>query len=102
MRQAFQMILAYWVWLKRDTFWKPGDKEAKLAARKAISVMLRELIRLWPRTKGQGWAKAKIHEQLHVPDDIEWNRAPQGSHTGPTEHNHIAHVKRPFQVTKKW
>ena len=53
------------------------------------------------RTKGQGWAKAKIHEQLHVPDDIERNGAPQWSHTGPTEHNHIAHVKRPFQVTQK-
>jgi hypothetical protein len=41
--------------------------------------MLRELIRLWPRVRGQGWEKAKIHEQLHVPDDIERNGAPQGS-----------------------
>jgi hypothetical protein len=57
--------------------------------------MLRELIRLWPRVRGQGWEKAKIHEQLHVPDDIERNGAPQGSHTGPTEHNHIRLVKRP-------
>jgi hypothetical protein len=39
--------------------------------------------------------KAKIHEQLHVPDDIERNGAPQGSHTGPTEHNRIRLVKRP-------
>jgi hypothetical protein len=51
--------------------------------------MLRELVRLWPCVWGQGWEKAKIHEQLHVPDDIEQNGAPQGSHTGPTEHNHI-------------
>jgi hypothetical protein len=95
MRQVFQMLLSYWVWLKRDSYWKRGDKNAREAARKAIRVMLRELIRLWPRVRGQGWEKAKIHEQLHVPDDIERNGAPQGSHTGPTEHNHIRLVKRP-------
>jgi hypothetical protein len=33
--------------------------------------------------------KGKIDKQLHVPDDIERNGAWQGSHTGPTEHNHI-------------
>jgi hypothetical protein len=93
MRQAFQMLLSYWVWLKRDTYWKRGDKKAKEAARTAISVMLRELMRLWPRERGQGWEKAKIHEELHVPDDIERNGAPQDSHTGPTEHDHIRLVK---------
>ena len=101
MRQVFQMLLSYWVWLKRDSYWKRGDKNAKEAARKAISVMLRELIRLWQRVRGQGWEKAKIHEQLHVPDDIERNGAPQGSHTGPTEHNHIRLVKRPAKGTQQ-
>ena len=101
MRQVFQMLLSYWVWLKRDTYWKRGDRTAKEAARDAISVMLRELIRLWPRVRGQGWEKAKIHEQLHVPDDIERNGAPQGSHTGPTEHNHIWLVKRPAKGTQQ-
>jgi hypothetical protein len=95
MRQLFQMLLSYWVWLKRDSYWKRGDKDAKESAQKAIRVMLRELIRLWPCVRGNGWEKAKIHKQLHVPDDIERNGAPQGSHTGPTEHNHIRLVKRP-------
>ena len=63
--------------------------------------MLRELIRLWPRVRGQGWEKAKIHEQLHVPDDIEQNGAPQVSHTGPTEHNHIRLVNRPAKGTQQ-
>jgi hypothetical protein len=45
--------------------------------------MLHELIRLWPRVRGQRWEKAKIHQQLHVPDDIERSGAPQGSHTVP-------------------
>jgi hypothetical protein len=101
MRQVFQMLLSYWVWLKRESYWKRGDKAAKESARKAISVMLRELIRLWPRVQGQGWELAKIHEQLHVPDDIERNGAPQGSHTGPTEHNHIRLVKRPAKGTQQ-
>jgi hypothetical protein len=102
MRQVFQMLLSYWVWLKRDSYWKRGDKDAKESARKAIRVMLRELIRLWPRIRGNGWEKAKIHEQLHVPDDIERNEAPQGSHTtGPTEHNHIRLVKRPAKGTQQ-
>ena len=101
MRQVFQMLLSYWVWLKRDTYWKRGDNDAKESARNSISVMLRELIRLWPRVRGQGWEKAKIHEQLHVPDDIERNGAPQGSHTGPTEHNHIRLVKRPAKGTQQ-
>jgi hypothetical protein len=101
MRQVFQMLLSYWVWLKRDTYWKRGDKQAKEAARTAIRVMLTELISLWPRYSGQGWQKAKIHEQLHVPDDIERNGSPQGSHTGPTEHNHIRLVKRPAKGTQQ-
>jgi hypothetical protein len=64
--------------------------------------MLHELIHLWPRTCGQGWEKAKIHEDLHVPDDIEQNGALyQGSHMGPTEHNHIRLVKRLAKGTKQ-
>jgi hypothetical protein len=63
--------------------------------------MLRELIRPWPRIRGNGCKKAKIHKQLHVPDDIERNGAPQGSHTGPTEHNHIRLVKRPAKGTQQ-
>jgi hypothetical protein len=33
MRQVFQMILSYWMWLKKATYWKRGDREAKLVAR---------------------------------------------------------------------
>ena len=101
MRQVFQMLLTYWVWLKRDTYWKRFNRDAKEGARQAIQVMLVELMRLWPRTRGQGWELAKIHEQLHVPDDIERNGAPQGSNTGPTEHNHIRLVKRPAKGTQQ-
>jgi hypothetical protein len=101
MRQVFQMILCYWSWLKKDKYWKRGDKEAKQVARSAIQTMLSELMKLWPRQEGNGWEKAKIHEQLHVPDDIERNGAPQGTHSGPTENNHIASVKNYASQTNR-
>lgn len=101
MRQVFQMILCYWSWLKKDKYWKRGDKEAKHVARSAIQTMLSELMKLWPRKQGNGWEKAKIHEQLHVPDDIERNGAPQGWHSGPTENNHIASVKNYASQTNR-
>jgi hypothetical protein len=63
--------------------------------------MLRDLQKLWPRQSGQGWEKPKNHEQLHVPDDIERNGAVQNYHTGPTEHNHIFHVKRLARATQR-
>jgi hypothetical protein len=45
----------------------------------------------------QGGEKAKIYvqQQLHMPNNIEWNGAPQGSHIGPTEHDHIRLVTHP-------
>jgi hypothetical protein len=101
MRQVFQMILSYWMWLKKDKYWKRGDKVAKNIARVAIRTMLVELMKLWPRDKGQGWEKAKIHEQLHVPDDIERNGAPQGWHSGPTENNHISSFKNYASQTNR-
>ena len=101
MRQVFQMILCYWSWLKKDKYWKRGDKIAKNIARVAIRTMLVELMKLWPRDSGQGWEKAKIHEQLHVPDDIERNGAPQGWHSGPTENNHISSFKNYASQTNR-
>jgi hypothetical protein len=62
---------------------------------------LRELIRLWPRLRGQGWEKSKIHKQLHIPDDIERNGAPQGSRKGPIERNHIRLIKQPAKGTQQ-
>ena len=54
MRQVYQMMLCYWFWLKKDKYWKQGDKEAKNIAHAAIQIMFYELMKLWPRNKGQG------------------------------------------------
>jgi hypothetical protein len=91
MRQVFQMMLAYWVWLQKETYWVRGDVLSCKGAHTAIQTMLRDLQQLWPLKSRQGWAKRKTHEQLHVPDKI--NVAIQNYHTCPTEHNHIFHVK---------
>jgi len=98
---VFQLLLCYWVWLKKTHFWPRGDHRARMAAREAISIMLAELKMLWPRQQGQGWRKPKYHEQLHVPDDIERNGAPANYHTGPTEHHHLWHVKRLARTTQR-
>jgi len=101
MQEVFQMMLCYWMWLKKDTYWQLGDLNQKETYKDSIRLMLRRLNELWPRMKGQGWAKAKFHEQLHVPDDIERNGSPSNTHSGPTEHNHIEFIKNPARRTQK-
>jgi hypothetical protein len=101
MRYVFQQLLSYWVWLKKDFYWKAGDAAAKEAARTAIQTMLAQLVDLWPRTRGQGWQTAKHHEQIHVPDDIDSLGAHQNYHTGSSEHNHIDNIKKPSKMTQR-
>ena len=101
MRECFQMLLCYWSWLKKDSYWARSDYKQMQEATQAIRKMLSRIIKLWPREEGQGWNLAKFHEQLHVPDDIFYNGCPKGSHSGPVEHNHIQMVKRPSSRTQK-
>ena len=89
MRYVFSMMLCYWSWLKKTTYWECGDTKARKTAEHAIKVMLHKLIQLWPRAEGNGWFKPKVHEQKHVPGDIERNGSPRNSYSGPVEHNHL-------------
>ena len=93
MMECFQMLLSYWMWLKKPTFWSRTITNEKFNAKRAISIMLQSILNLWPRQSGQGWELAKFHEQLHVPEDIVRFGSPIGTHSGPREHNHIQHVK---------
>ena len=36
MHYVFQLLLCYWMWLKKDHYWKHGNKAAREAARQAI------------------------------------------------------------------
>ena len=98
---VFQMMLSYWSWLKKESYWERGDNESLLEAKAAIRRMLVDLSALWPRLTGNKWAKPKFHEQLHVPDDIERNGAPINTNSGLAEHNHISNVKRPARNTQR-
>jgi hypothetical protein len=98
---VFQQMLCYWVWLKKEFYWKIGDTVAKEAAHTAIQTMLSQLVELWPCERGQGWQTAKHHEQMHVPDDIEAYGAHRNYHTGPSEHNHIENIKKMAKMTQR-
>ena len=101
MKKVFAKLLCYWSWLKKPSYWKCDDNQAVEHVQHAIIDLLTTLKSHWPRTSGQGWATAKFHEQLHVPDDIDRYGAPQNYHTGPAEHNHIDLVKKMARQSTK-
>jgi hypothetical protein len=70
-----------------------GDNLSHEGALTAMGTMSWNLLKLWSHKSGQGWEKPKNLGQLHFPDGIDRNSACQNYHTGPTEHNHILHVK---------
>jgi hypothetical protein len=89
MREVFQLLLCYWKWLQKASYWELNDREARVAARVAIRQMLNRLASIWPRNKGQGWEISKFHEQIHVPDDIYRHGPPACTNTHVTEHQHV-------------
>jgi len=97
---VYQMLLSYWMWLKKAEYWQRGDTRARAEAKWTIRAMLQKLTSLWPRENGNGWEKPKVHEQLHVPDDIERNGCPRNYHTGPTENHHIHNLKNHAKTTQ--
>ena len=88
--------------VKKDTYWQQGHTTRKKEAKTAIHKMIGTLIKLWPRTDGQGWFKAKVHEQLHVPRDIERNGSPRESYSGPLEHNHLELKNHSRKTQRNW
>ena len=76
------------------------DKETLQAAKTAIATLLKSIERLMPGKDGQGWHLPKMHEQLHIPDNIVLFRAYKNVHTGPQENNHIENSKKPTKQTQ--
>ena len=48
MRECFQMILCYWMWLKKKKYWDRQNNEERIKAKEAIREMLRKIKSLWP------------------------------------------------------
>ena len=101
MRECFEMILCYWMWLKKRKYWSINNHNASIEALGSIRKMLEQIKSIWPRTKGQEWNIAKFLEQLHIIDDIIQNGPPAGSHSRHLENHHIKFVKRLSERTQK-
>jgi hypothetical protein len=97
---VFQQILCYWTWLKQDTFWMANDHQACQDTIALIRIMMRQLQSLWPRETGLEWNLSKMHEQLHVPEDIQRHGNHKNIHTGPQEYNHID-IKKAAKKTQQ-
>jgi hypothetical protein len=103
MTYVFQQILCYWAWLKQDTYWMANDQAACADASASIKIMLAQIQTLWPRKDGLHWNLTKLHEQMHVPVDIQRHGNHKNVHTGPQEHNHIdiKNASKKTQLNKK-
>ena len=55
MIKAFEMLLCYWAWLKKEEYWDCHDKDALESAKKAINKTTRKLKVLFPHTEGSQW-----------------------------------------------
>lgn len=98
---VFEMMVCYRAWLKLDKYWKRDDIEAFMSAQQLIEKLLQSIIKLMPRSTGQSWYISKIHEQLHVAENIKYFGAHQNVHTGPQEHNHIENTKKPSKLVQR-
>ena len=98
---ALESMLCYRAWLKLDSYWKYSDTGTFHDVQEAIATLLRQIIACVPRTTGNNWEIAKIHEQLHVAENILLFGAHRNVHTGPQEHNHIENTKRPSRQVQK-
>ena len=70
MLEAFEMLLCYWAWLKKDEYWVLSDMNALQIAKEAICKTVNQLMLLFPRISGNQWNIPKIHEQLHIAHNI--------------------------------
>lgn len=101
MIEAFELLLSYWAWLKKDELWDVHDSESLQSAKLSIFKTINQIKHLFPRSKGNSWKIPKMHEQLHVAYYIWLFGCHKNIHTGPQEHNHIAITKKPSQRMQK-
>jgi len=101
MIEAFEMLLCYWAWLKKDEYWDCNDMKALECAKIAICKTVNQLVHLFPRSTGSQWNIPKLHEQLHIAHNIHLWGSHKNIHTGPQEHNHIDNAKKLVNRTSK-
>ena len=52
MIQAFEMLLCYWAWLKKDEYWDCNNMNALHDAKTSICETINNLKHLFPRSTG--------------------------------------------------
>jgi len=98
--QAVEMLLTFVEWASQDSYWPSTSENGEQEAEEALKQMMRSLKKLAPRTKGQGWDITKVHEIKHMAHDITRFGSPSNTNTGPTEHHHIVHAKKPSKTVR--
>ena len=99
--ECLELVLCYLAWTKREDHWCAHDLESPRETKKAIRIMMKKIQRLVPRqSSNQGWHLTKLHETLHVVDDILRFGSLMNTNTGPQEHNHIFNAKQPAKTAK--
>ena len=62
MIETFEMLLSYWVWLKKDEYWECNNMESLQSAKNAICQLVNKLKQLFPCSTGSWWKISKVHE----------------------------------------
>ena len=91
----FEMILCLWSWLKQDEFWQPGDPDYEEYVRESIKTLITQMNRLLPRGQGRGWELTKVHELMHIVDDIKELGAHCNVNSDKCESSHKKLIKQP-------
>ena len=100
--ELFECLLCFEQWCKKPGYWtmeECGTEEP--IALNAIRYMLNLLFVALPRTKGKGWSLSKMHDILHIPNDITRFGSPWNYNTGFCEHNHKYQAKIPGRKAAK-
>lgn len=102
MTEAFELLLCYWAWLRKEEFWEIDNYDALYCAKASIFKTIHQLKHLFPCSSGNQWRIAKFHKQLHIAHNIHLFESHLNIHTGPQEHNYIANAKNPSKYIQKW
>ena len=99
--EVFEMILCLWSWLKQDEFWHPGDTEYEEYVQDSIKTLINQMNHLLPRGKGRGWEITKVHELLHLVQDIKELGAHCNVNSDKCESSHKNLIKNPARNAQR-
>jgi hypothetical protein len=88
--QLMECLLSFWSWYKSKEAipWNCNSKEKLLYS---IRKMIRLVKTVLPRKDGNNWKIQKLHELLHIPEDVENFGSPKNFDCGILE-NRLIHV----------